>query len=545
MQLDKLFEKPPPQAPEAEMALLGAMILDPRVTGDVIQVVRTAGEFYSAAHGAVFKALVDLYDRHQSGDLVQLVAVLRDQQALNDIGGPAYLEKLAAETPGTAGAVHWAQIVAEKAKLRKLISTAGQIVYDAYNSGQTDGTSAGEILDRAEQQIFEIAEQDQTSDPQKLGELLEREFHRLQMQEGQGLLGLRTGFDDLDEMLSGFQAGEMVILAARPSMGKSALMMNLAEQIALGGPPHAVRPGDARAVGVFSMEMSKSAIVQRLLSARSGVSTDKMRSGQLGAQALARIGQAADELSSALLLVDDSPGLTVLTLRARARRMVAQHGVKCLFIDYLQLMTAPGRTESRQVEVSAISRGIKALARELNVPVICLSQLNRGPESRGDNRPRMSDLRESGSIEQDADVVMLLHREEYYHIGDPAWENDTDNDDKKGMAEVIIAKQRTGPTGSVKLRWDSNATRFRNYTGSRGGGGYGGGDGFGGGGSGVPVPMPPSGRGPAPITPAAAGPASHQGGFHPGRKTGPIEGHRDGGGPDRGVDDEDTGGVPF
>lgn len=1012
--LTELFDKPPPQAPEAEMALLGAMILDPRVTGDVIMVVKSPSSFYQEAHGAIFQALVTLYDKHQAGDLVQLVDMLRDKEVLADVGGINYLEKLARETPGAAGATHWARIVAEKGKLRSLIETAGTIIHNAYTLGQGNEDNAGEIIDKAEQQIFEISRKHELFEPQSMAELVQIEFERLESMQGKGVSGVPSGYYELDKMTSGFQPGEMSIIAARPSMGKcldaneeivladgriatieevcrekrglvptlrdelriewrqpsdyiddgkkpvfevttrlgrrvrttlthpfltingwkalgelsegdvigvprrlpvfgdaamrecevtllafligdggltgtvprftngnarvaedfaravrefgglrltrsdtrlretpswrvaaqrddaadaraefgsrlrvaiagsgstsraiaqavgvssasvsnwtsggtaperrvfdrlcevlhvraddlapggyerirrnrpsamtrwlttlglmgrdshgkfvpacvftlprgqvalflnrlfatdgwattlasgqaqlgyssvserlarqvqhlllrfgviaslrqrwvkykdsrraswqlditdaksietfaseigicgkeealagavaaagernyqtnrdlipievwrdierrrggrswadlaraigastklhvgkrgisrgrlakiadalddehlrnlassdvywdrivsieplgerqvydltmpgthnfvasdvcvhnTALALNLAEQVALGGleDPNSGKRVDTP-VGFFSLEMSKSAIAQRLLSSRSGVGLQDMRAaGTLDRDGhdrmLRKILGACEELHDSPIYIDDMPGLTVMGLRARARRMVQQYGVKMIFIDYLQLMTAPAfAKESRQVEVSAISRGIKALARELNMPIVCLSQLNRGPESRSDNKPRMSDLRESGAIEQDADVIMLLHREEYYHVGDPSWAADPDNTDKLGVAELIIAKQRNGPTGVVELKWDAETTRFKNlsrsvrggyaqddswpgqdagtgggtrYPSSRGGSGGGGGGGGGNGGGGGP-----------------------------------------------------------
>ena len=321
-----------------------------------------------------------------------------------------------------------------------------------------------EVIDRAESSVFEIAQQSESSDPQRLAELLQLEWERIEASEGRGITGLSSGFGDLDELLSGFQPGEMAILAARPSMGKTALALNLAEQVAFGGKtPWEDRTGAGVSVGFFSLEMNKSSVVQRLISAYSGVDSHKIRTGMISGDDGRRIVDACGELEKAPLYVDDMPGMTVLQLRARARRMVAQHGVQILFIDYLQLLTAPAHArESRQVEVSAISRQIKALARELNVPIVCLAQLNRGAEQRERNRPRMSDLRESGSIEQDADVILLLHREAYYHKDDPAWMDA--NQDKVNLSEIIIAKQRNGPTGVVKLTWDDRTTRFKAYT---------------------------------------------------------------------------------
>jgi replicative DNA helicase len=260
-----------------------------------------------------------------------------------------------------------------------------------------------------------------------------------------------SGFLELDEMTGGLQRGEMIIIAARPSMGKTSLALNIAEQMAMRG----------HGVGFFSLEMGKQQVVQRLLAARSGLDLALMRRG-LNSSQYQRLFAACSELRDAPMFIDDTPGLSLLQLRAKARRMAAKHAVKAVFIDYLQLLTSGGRVESRQMEVSEISRGIKAMARELNVPVICLSQLNRSPEQREGHKPRMSDLRESGSIEQDADVVAMLHREEYYHQAEPEWLDE--NPEKKGLAELIITKQRNGPTGMVKLSWIENSTRFKDYS---------------------------------------------------------------------------------
>jgi replicative DNA helicase len=461
----QLFEKQPPQALEAEMSLLGSMILDPRIIPDVLPFVRKGEDFYSESNGAVFKAIVDLYDQRNSGDLVQLIDMLRDRHVLDTIGGVDYLEQLAASVPTSVNAPHFAKIVGEKAKLRRLIDTAGSILYDAYHVGELGPEGAREVLDRAEMAVFEIAQEQAASDPQSLAELLELELQRIEAQDfGDGSMsGVATGYYDLDDKLRGMQPGELIVLAARPSMGKTALALNLAEQMACGGIASGQQATKRVPVGIFSLEMSKQALVQRMLSARSGVSGQLLRGGtRMGDKNLRDLMMAADELKAAPIYIDDSPDLTVLNLRARARRMVAQHGVKAIMIDYLQLMSSPGAArESRQVEVSAISRGVKALARELKVPILCLSQLNRASESREGNRPRMSDLRESGSIEQDADVILLLHREEYYHVQDESWKQE--NPDKVGIAEIIIAKQRNGPTGVVKLYWDNNTTRFKNY----------------------------------------------------------------------------------
>ena len=467
-----LFDLLPPHSPEAEMSLLGSMILDPKVIGDVLPLVSKAEDFYLVRHGAIFSAIITIFERHEQGDLVQIADVLRSRGQFDDAGGAEYLVQLAEQVPASVNAPYYARIVAEKAKLRRLIDAAGQMLYEAFHSSGDGPEGAGEVLDRAEASIFEIAQDDAKSDPQKLADLLQIELDRLDAAEGKGITGLATGFDNLDDLLSGLQPGEMIIVAARPSMGKTALALNMAEQIAFGGRTPFVQAAKAAhvPVGVFSLEMSKGAVTQRLLSAYSGIDSHRMRTGSLSDNEFSEIMTRASELSEAPIYVDDTPGMTILTLRARARRMVAQHHVKVIMVDYLQLLTAPAvARESRQVEVSAISRGIKALARELNIPVVCLSQLNRGAENREGNRPRMSDLRESGSIEQDADVVMLLHRESYYHRGEHAWDPthpdfDEGNRDKLNTAELIIAKQRNGPTGLLRLTWDDKTTRFKNYT---------------------------------------------------------------------------------
>jgi replicative DNA helicase len=540
--LGSLFEKLPPHSAEAEMSLLGSMILDPRVIGDVIGMVREASDFYVESHGWIYRALVEVFDRHHTGDLVQLQDWLRTKGVYDTVGGDQYLMQLAESVPSAVNAPHYARIVAEKAKLRRLIDAAGQMLYDAYHAGELGPEGSREVLDGAQQSIFKIAETDSSTDAQSLKQLLQAEMDRLEAQDGKGYSGIATGYYDLDAMMSGLQRGEFIVIAARPSMGKTALALNLAEQIAFGGHPIASGKVSGRVpVAVFSLEMSKEAVTQRLISARTGIPSQSLRSGH-GID-FRKIIMACSELEQAPVYIDDTPGMTIMQLRARARRLVAQHDVQCIMIDYLQLLSAPGAArESRQVEVSTISRQVKALARELNVPVICLSQLNRASEQREGNRPRMSDLRESGSIEQDADVVALLHREEYYHTQDPEWFDE--NPDKVGVAELILAKQRNGPTGVVKLRWDKGATRFKNYMG---------GD----------APPELSGNYTEPSRAAESWPGKNSGtpqepapepkpygGFSPGKKSGPVSGFRDGGGPDKGTApepppfDDDDPGIP-
>jgi replicative DNA helicase len=567
----RLFDREPPQSPEAEMSLLGCMILDPQVIGDVLMQVKSPGDFYAEKHGHIYTALLDLYDRTQSCDLVQLKTLLHDKGVLDQVGGTKYLVELASCVPSPVNWPHYAKIVADKAKLRRLISAAGQILHDAYHVGDLGPEGAREVLDKAETSVFDIAQEESSSDPTKLADLLEMEMKRIEADDfGEGAFtGVRTGYGDLDGMLQGLQPGELIIIAARPSMGKTALALNLAEQIATGSQPVPGAPATRNVpIAIFSLEMSKSSLVQRLLSAKSGVSSQTLRgANRISNDELERLMIAADDLKKAPIYIDDTPSLTVLQLRARARRLVAQYSVKAIMIDYLQLMTAPGAArESRQVEVSAISRGVKALARELNVPVVCLSQLNRASETREGNRPRMSDLRESGSIEQDADVIILLHREDYYHVQDEEWMNDPENADKIGTAELIIAKQRNGPTGVVKLKWDSSTTRFKNFDphaippmgfveskpATRGsfGTSSAGATSFASPGystpsqaaytfpSSVPAPRATTDGGEEP--PFNTGPS--RGSSFGGRpKSGPIDGHRDGGGPDH---DEELGDIP-
>ncbi len=438
--VSKLFDKLPPHAIEAECALLGSMILDWRVCGEVIQILKGPEDLYKPAHAAIYETLVELYDQVQSIDMVQLKQRLEDKGQLDQVGGIEYLIELAESVPSATSAAYYANIVREKAALRKLIDSAGRILYDCYNSSEP----VGELLDKAERAIFEIAESKTATDAAELGELLQETYDLLQSEDGMRT-GLETGFIELDEMTNGLQPGEMIIVAARPSMGKTAFALNIAEHIAA---------TTRQPCAIFSLEMSRQQLAQRLLCSRSGVDSHKLRRNMLNQDDFAKLALTVGELSEAPLFIDDTPGLTLLSLRAKARRLAARHDIKAVFIDYLQLMSAPG-AESRQQEVSNLSRGIKALARELSVPVICLSQLNRAAEQREGHRPRMSDLRESGSIEQDADVVMMLHREDYYHRGDEDYED-------TNTAEVILAKQRNGPTGTVKLHFHGPTTRFHN-----------------------------------------------------------------------------------
>jgi replicative DNA helicase len=444
----RLAQALPPQALEAEMSLLGALLWDHRVVGDVVTILRDGGDFARPAHQVIYEQIVDLYDRQGSVDVVQLHQRLADRGVLEEVGGLDYVVSLAESVPSAANAVHYAELVREKAIVRELIAAAGEILEDSYQSREP----ASLLLEQAEQRIFQIAQRRDRAVLSDLKSLLDETMRRLEENEGRTITGAATGFAELDELTSGLQAGEMIIVAARPSMGKTALALNLAENIAVAGHP----------VAVFSLEMSRQQLVQRLLCSRGQIDGQRFRRNMLRQEDYRRLMVACHELSSAPILIDDTPGLTLLQLRSKARRMKEKQGLAAVFIDYLQLMSSGTRSESRQLEVSEISRGIKAMARELSVPVVCLSQLNRAAEQREGHRPRMSDLRESGSIEQDADVVCMLHREEYYHRSDPEWAEQ--NPDKIGVAELIVAKQRNGPTGTVELAWDGAATRFCNLS---------------------------------------------------------------------------------
>ena len=539
--LRELLDSLPPHSREAEMSLLGSLILDPKAVAEVLGVLHGPDLFYTEDHANIYKAILALYDQHEGWDAVQLLEYLRDQGQLDAIGGVDYLKQLAECVPSAVNAPHYAKLIASKHRLRALIDTSWKIIYDAHNVGQLGPDGVATLLDRAEAEIFEISHDKSIRDIAALADILQEEIERLEALEGKGLTGVATGYPDLDHMLSGLQPGEMLILAARPSMGKTAFALNLAEQVAFGGAtPWSAAVSAPTAAAIFSLEMSRGSLAQRLISARSGIDLHHLRTGQMGMDEWNRLNAACGELHEAPIYIDDTPALTVLQLRARARRMVSQFGVKVIIIDYLQLLTSPtAARESRQVEVATISRGIKALARELSVPVVCLAQLNRGTEQREGNRPRMADLRESGSIEQDADVVMLLHREEYYHKGDEEWLADPDNEEKIGLAELIIAKQRNGPTGVVKFTWDSKTTRFKSHDPHHSASQA---EGFGGGFNEYDSPSQAAGGG-SHAPEIHTSPQSGNQGFVPGQKTGPVAGFRDGGGPDDFDDDDEV--APF
>jgi replicative DNA helicase len=433
-----------PESLEAEAAVLGSMILDPECIGQVVQQV-TTGAFYRIEHQMIFDAIVSLWEKkNEKFDLLLLRDELKNRSQLEETGGAEYLVKIAESVPSSANVEQYLQIVKDKQMMRELISAAGEVLTEAF---ETAGEAA-EKLDRAEQKIFNVTQKKITGSAVSIKELLTEAFEAIDRREGHHITGLPTSFAELDDLTCGLQNGEMIVIAGRPSMGKTSFAMNIAEHI---GADNNIP------VAFFSLEMSKQQLAERMLCSRAMMDSQIVRKGMINDTQYQELVHAASELSEKPIYVDDTPGITPLELRGKARRLRSRYGIKCIFIDYLQLMSQGGKVESRQQEVSEISRYLKALARELEVPVIVLSQLNRSPEGREGHRPRMSDLRESGSIEQDADVVVLLHREDYYHRGEQDYQ-------ETNSAEVIIAKQRNGPTDTIELNFNGTFTRFGNKT---------------------------------------------------------------------------------
>ena len=432
----KLFDKLPPHSLPAEQCLIASMLLDKELVGQVLSVVERDA-FYLADHQILYAVIRALYEENRPIDAVILREELIKRGQLDEIGGTAYLAEILNTVPSAANGMQYANVVRDKFMLRTLISASNEALREAYAPHE----SVELVIERAEKRIFEIAQKKISGSGAALGEVAMEVYEML---ENQGRKGLETGFYELDDMLNGLQPGEMIIVAARPSMGKTAFAMNLIEAIG------AANQGCA----VFSLEMSKQQLAQRMMCSRAQIDAQRVRKGLLTAPEFQRLAMMVNEMNKMPIWVDDSPGLTPLEFRAKARRLKQQHDIKCIMIDYMQLMDNPG-VESRQQQISEISRSIKAVAREISVPVIALSQLNRGSENRDGHRPRMSDLRESGSIEQDADVICLLHREDYYRQTEPDFVPDN-------IAEIIIAKQRNGPTGTVKLTFDNKTTTFKN-----------------------------------------------------------------------------------
>ncbi|MCP4590153.1 MAG: replicative DNA helicase [bacterium] len=434
----------PPHSQDAEMGLLGSMALNREAIGAVLPVIgREEAEWlYQPGHQVLFGVLVDLYDAGHPIDLVVVKEELKRRNLLEQSGGVSYLVQLAESVPTWTNAEYYARIVRDKGLLRDLIRCSGEISASAY----AEDEQASVLLDQAEQRLFEVTQRRVSGRASALRDLLKEIYAKIRPGEGSYLTGLPTGYTKLDDLTSGFQPGDYIIIAGRPSMGKTALGLNIAENMAI---------DDQRPVAFFSLEMSRQQLAQRVLCGRGRIDAHKFRRGMVSEEEKQQLGFVCEELAEVPLYIDDTPGMSVLELRAKARRLAQKSNIQAVFVDYLQLMHAPAYSDNRQQEISAISRGLKALGRELNIPIITMAQLNRSVEGREGHKPRMSDLRESGAIEQDADVVLLLHREEYYKRDDPSVQN---------KADLIIAKQRNGPTDDVPLMFDRQFTTFRNLS---------------------------------------------------------------------------------
>jgi replicative DNA helicase len=425
---------------EAERSVLGAILLRNEVINSAVELLRPE-DFYREGHRRIFEKMIALNERAQAIDPVTLSEELDRGGDLEEAGGPAYLMRLVDGVPLSTNIDHYARIVREKSTLRQLIASSSGILQDAYD-GELD---VAELLDAAERRIFEISDRRLGTGFVPLRELVHGSFETLEkLQSQKGLVtGVPTGFTDLDELTAGLQPSDLVIVAARPSMGKTSLVLNVAQ--------HVGTKTDLT-VGIFSLEMSKEALFTRMLTAEARIDAHRFRTGFLQEKDWSSLAQAVNTLADARVFIDDTAAMGVLEMRAKARRLKAEHGLHLLIVDYIQLMQARGRFDNRQQELSHISRSLKGLAKELNVPVLALSQLSRAPEARADRRPQLSDLRESGALEQDADLVLFIYREEMY-------EKTEEND---GVAELIIGKQRNGPTGRIKLAFIKEFTRFEN-----------------------------------------------------------------------------------
>jgi replicative DNA helicase len=430
---------------EAERSVLGAILID-NDTYNVAAAMLDAKAFFRDAHRRIFERMADLSERSQPIDLVTLKEELERAGELDEVGGPAYIASLVDGVPRSTNVEYYAQIVKEKATLRSLIFSANKIVSTAYEADQ----EADLILDEAESAIFAVAEDRIKSGFVPMRDLVRDSFPKIEklFENKKFVTGVETGFEDIDRKTRGLQPGDLVIVAARPSMGKTSLVLNICQYVATHG----------GVAGFFSLEMSKESLFMRMLASEAKIDTYRLLSGQIGQKEYGQITHALETLSEGQLFVDDTAGIGVMEMRAKARRLKAEHGLNLLAIDYVQLMTGRGRFENRNLELASISRSLKGLAKELSVPIIVLSQLSRAPEARSDKRPMLSDLRESGALEQDADVVAMIFREEMYKTDDTPADSD-------GVAEIIIAKQRNGPTGTVKLTFLREQTRFANYSG--------------------------------------------------------------------------------
>jgi replicative DNA helicase len=436
-ELDRL----PPQSAEAERCVLGSMLRDNGVIGDVVQILR-ADNFYADAHQKIFQGIVTLYDRGQPVDLVLLTDLLKDQKQIEDVGGYGYLGQLWDVAPTAANAEYYAKIVRDKALVRHLIHAGTEVLRDAYDQSMP----ADELLESAERRILDIAQMGIIGQTVTLQDAIREAYDRIDLRaqgDPTSISGLATGFIDLDAITAGLHNSELVIVAARPSVGKTAFALGITRHIAV---------EENQPVFFVSLEQSRIELAERLMCNQARVDSHKLRKGHLSSDDMQKLMEAGDRLRQAKLFIDDSPGQSMLRIAANARRLKLRHNIKLVVVDYLQLVEPDNRRDSRQEQVANISRRLKFLAKELNIPVLSLAQVNRGSEDRQDHRPRLADLRESGAIEQDADTVMLLHRPELYEPGQ-----------HEGTVEVIIGKQRNGPTGEVTLTFIKQYMRFENF----------------------------------------------------------------------------------
>jgi replicative DNA helicase len=438
-------KKLPPQSIEAEMSILGGILLENEAINRVLEIL-VPEDFYRETHRKIMRAMIDLNEHREPCDLITLTSILKKRGELEEVGGGAYLATLVDFVPTAANISYYCKIVKEKAVARKLINAATDII----TQGHDEQSDIDQLLDSAQKVIFDISENKLKPAFYQINAILKDTIKNIETlyEKKEHVTGVPTGYVDLDEKTAGFQRGDLIIIAGRPSMGKTAFALNIAQYAAIHSDP-------AQPVAVFSLEMSKEQLVTRLLCSEARVDAGRLRTGHLIDTDWHKLTRAASSLHQAKIFIDDTPAISVLEMRAKARRMRAEHKIGMIVVDYLQLMRGSSNPESRQQEISEISRSLKALAKELDVPVVALSQLNRGLESRTDKRPMMSDLRESGAIEQDADVIMFVYREEVY---------DKENADLKGKAEIIIGKQRNGPIGIVELTFLGEYTRFENLS---------------------------------------------------------------------------------
>jgi len=434
------LQRIPPNSMEAEQSVLGAMLLDKEAVTTATEHI-DGDDFYREAHKEIFEAIVELFDKGQPVDLITLPEKLKVRNTLEAVGGITYLTNLMSIVPSTHNVSYYAKIIEEKALLRRLIKASNEIMGKSYEANE----EVSSVIDMAEKSIFDISLNRSSQGFVHIKNILHANFDKIEelyLNKGK-ITGVSTGFNDLDEMLSGLQKADLVLVAARPSMGKTSFILNIVQTAGI---------RDKVATAIFSLEMSKEQLTQRIICAEALIDSHRLRTGDITEGEWVKLARAMGPLSEAPIFIDDTPSISINEMRAKCRKLKIEHNLGLILIDYLQLMTGSGKYDSRQQEISDISRSLKGLAKELGIPVVACAQLSRAPEMRADHHPIMSDLRESGAIEQDADVIMFLYRDEYYHP-------DTE---KKNIGEVIIAKQRNGPTGTVELVWLGQFTKFAN-----------------------------------------------------------------------------------